>query len=50
MGIPFHQLAVLEGAGLTLIGIAAEITGALIILGEKSPFHAGGKPCSASSP
>ena len=50
MRIPFNQLAVFECPGFALIGIAAEIAGARVILGKESPFHAGGKSCPASSP
>ena len=49
MGIALHELAVLKGARLALVGIAAEIARALIVFGKEAPFHAGRESCSASS-
>ena len=50
MRITLDQLAILERARLTLVGIAAEIARALIVLGEKSPFDPGRKSCTAAPP
>src|SRR5512134_174052 len=49
VGVALDQLAVLERPGLTFIGVAAEIAGALVILGQESPFNAGGKAGTAAA-
>ena len=48
--VSLHQLAVLERAGLALIGVADEIARAGMVLGNKRPFHAGREAGAAASP
>jgi hypothetical protein len=49
VGIAFHQLPVLEGAGLAFVRIAAEVPRTLIILGEEPPFNAGRETRSSAT-
>jgi hypothetical protein len=49
MRIALHELAVLEGARLAFVGVAAEVLGALVILGQEVPLHAGREARAAAS-
>ena len=49
MGIAFDQLAIFEGAWLAFVGIAAQVAGPLVILGQKSPFDAGRETGAATT-
>ena len=50
VGVPLHQLTVLERTGFALVGIAAQVFGTRMVLGNETPFHAGGEPCPAPAP
>src|SRR5437867_10117640 len=52
MRVLLHQLAVLEGAGLALVGVAYEILGFRRLLGDEAPLHAGreARPAAAAQP
>ena len=44
-----HEVAVFEGAGLALVGIADQIFLALILLRHEAPLEAGRKPSTATT-
>ncbi len=44
----FHQRPVLAGAGLALVGVAQDIFWLGGFLGDKTPFHSGGKAGAAA--
>ena len=48
--ITLDKLTVFKRAGLAFVGIAAEITGTLIILGEETPFDPSGEAGAATTP
>src|SRR5207249_9546661 len=47
MRIALDDLAVLEGAGLALVGVDREVDGLLALLGEEAPLHPGRKARAA---
>src|SRR6185437_1863783 len=49
MWIHFHQRAILAGSWLAFVGIAEDVFGPVIALGNEAPFHAGRKTCAAAA-
>jgi hypothetical protein len=49
MGILMHDVAVLEGAGLGLVGVADQVDGLGVIRRDEGPFDAGGEARTAAS-
>src|SRR5438128_53594 len=50
MRVAFHQLAVLERAGLALIGVADQVARARVVFRDEGPLHAGREAGAAAPP